>query len=42
MKATTLVDVYHAISGGGEIITLDENTISAAAKCINRMIELGA
>lgn len=42
MKATTLVDVYNIINGcGGEEITLDEETRTKAAVCINRMIELG-
>ncbi|MDO5128082.1 MAG: quinolinate synthase NadA [Eubacteriales bacterium] len=42
MKATTLVDVLHTIEGcGGEEIILDDATIHAAKKCIDRMIELG-
>lgn len=42
MKATTLVDVYHAVSGtGGEEILLDEDTITKARACIDKMIELG-
>ncbi len=42
MKATSLVDVYHAVSGtGGEEISLDDETIRKAQVCINRMIELG-
>jgi quinolinate synthase len=42
MKATSLVDVYHAVNGnGGEEILLDEDTIRDARKCIDKMIELG-
>ena len=42
MKATSLIDVYHAVSGcGGEEIQLDNETISKARVCIDRMIELG-
>lgn len=42
MKLTTLVDVYHAVSGeGGDEILLDADTIVKARKCIDRMIELG-
>lgn len=42
MKATSLIDVYHTVSGlGGEEICLDEETIRKARKCIDRMIELG-
>ena len=42
MKATTLVDVYRAVSGtGGETLEMDEETIAAARRCIDRMIELG-
>ncbi|MGI6264691.1 MAG: quinolinate synthase NadA [Acutalibacteraceae bacterium] len=42
MKATTLVDVYHAITGqGGEEIALDEETMRKARVCIDKMIELG-
>lgn len=42
MKATSLVDVYYAISGvGGEEILLDDETIEKAYLCIGRMIELG-
>lgn len=42
MKATTLVDVYHAVTGaGGEEILLDEDTITKAGACIDKMIELG-
>lgn len=42
MKATTLVDVYNTILGnGGEEITLDDETITKARNCIDKMIELG-
>ena len=42
MKATSLTDVYHAVSGtGGEVISLDEETIRKARVCIDRMIEWG-
>ncbi len=42
MKLTTLPDVYACLKGeGGEEIILDEDTRVKAAKCIERMIELG-
>lgn len=42
MKATTLVDVYRTIIGnGGEEIQLDDETMTKARKCIDKMIELG-
>lgn len=42
MKLTTLTDVYRTVSGqGGAEITLDEDTIVKARRCIDRMIELG-
>ena len=42
MKATTLVDLYNTMLGkGGEEITLDEETIIKAKKCIDKMLELG-
>lgn len=42
MKATTLVDVYRVLTGeAGEEIVLDEQTIAAARRCIDKMIELG-
>ncbi|MBQ8540918.1 MAG: quinolinate synthase NadA [Clostridia bacterium] len=42
MKATTLVDVYNILKGdGGEEILLDDETISKARACIDKMIELG-
>ena len=37
-----LVDLYNTIEGkGGEEITLDEETIIKAKKCIDKMLELG-
>lgn len=42
MKATTLVDVYNTMTGnGGEEIVLDEETMTKARVCIDKMIELG-
>ena len=42
MKATSLMDVYHNVSGnGGEEIHLDDETLRKARVCIDRMIELG-
>ena len=42
MKATSLVDIYHAVSGvGGEEILLDDETVRKARVCIDRMIEMG-
>ncbi|MGN1345835.1 MAG: quinolinate synthase NadA [Eubacteriales bacterium] len=42
MKATSLVDVYHVLTGsGGEEIQLAEETMEKARVCIDRMIELG-
>lgn len=42
MKATSLMDVYHTLSGnGGEEIHLDSKTLQKARVCIDRMIELG-
>lgn len=42
MKSTSLMDVYHAVSGnGGEEISLDDETLRKARVCIDRMIELG-
>ena len=42
MKSTTLVDVLHAVKGnGGAIINLDDETITKAKACIDKMIELG-
>lgn len=42
MKSTTLTDVYHAVMGmAGEEIVLDNETITKAKACIDKMIELG-
>lgn len=42
MKATTLVDVYNAVCGGGGLeITFDEQTAAKARRCIDEMIRLG-
>ena len=41
MKLTALSDVYYALTGGGEEISLSKETIEAARRCIDRMIELG-
>lgn len=42
MKSTTLVDVLHTVTGnGGAIINLDDETITNAKACIDKMIELG-
>ncbi|MDE5771996.1 MAG: quinolinate synthase NadA [Ruminococcus sp.] len=42
MKATSLIDVYHAVAGvGGEEILLDDETVKKARLCIDRMIKLG-
>ncbi len=42
MKLTTIMDVYNTVKGiGGEEITLSDDTIKKAVKCINKMIELG-
>lgn len=42
MKATTLMDLYHCVSGrSGEEILLDETTIKQARKCIDEMIRMG-
>ena len=41
MKLTTLYDVYHALTGEGEEILMDTQTITDARKCIDKMIELG-
>lgn len=42
MKATTLPDVYNCLLGrGGEEIVMDEELISSAVKCIEKMIEYG-
>jgi len=42
MKITTLIDALNCLRGdGGEEITLDDETITAARGCIDKMIELG-
>ncbi|MCL2077577.1 MAG: quinolinate synthase NadA [Oscillospiraceae bacterium] len=42
MKITTLVDLYHSLSGkGGEEIVLPQDLIRDARKCIDEMIRLG-
>lgn len=42
MKATTLIDVYHNLTGQfGEEIQLDAQTIQDARRCIDKMIALG-
>jgi len=42
MRITTLIDVLNCVEGvSGDEIILDEQTISDAKKCINKMIELG-
>lgn len=41
MRLTTLVDVYECVNGGGTEITLPEDTLVGARKCIDEMIRLG-
>lgn len=42
MKVTTLMDVYHVLSGsGGEEMILPSHVMEGAGRCIRRMIELG-
>ncbi len=42
MKKSTLPDVYNVLTGrGGAEITLDEETIAKARKCIDEMLRLG-
>lgn len=42
MRITTLVDVLNCVHGiSGEEMTLDDETIAHARKCIDKMIELG-
>ncbi len=42
MQATTLMDVYRAVSGtGGEEIVISDELIAASRKCINEMLRLG-
>ncbi|MBP1757910.1 MAG: quinolinate synthetase [Firmicutes bacterium] len=42
MKKTTLMDVYHCVNGtGGEEITLSQEVMIGARRCIDEMIRLG-
>lgn len=42
MQATTLMDVYHCVSGvGGEEIVMPDSTIEQARRCIDEMLRLG-
>ena len=42
MKLTTLMDIYHCLQGsGGEEITLPQDVMQGAGRCIRRMVELG-
>ena len=42
MKLTTLMDIYHCLQGsGGEEITLPQDVMQGAGRCICRMVELG-
>ncbi len=42
MKATTLSDVYHCLTGdGGEVIDMEESVRLSAVKCIEEMIKYG-
>ena len=42
MKLTTLMDIYHCLQGsGGEKITLPQDVMQGAGRCIRRMVELG-
>lgn len=42
MKVTTLVDILNVLKGvGGEEINLSDEVMNGAARCINKMIELG-
>lgn len=42
MKLTTLTDVYNCVKGtGGEEITLPEDVMKEAKRCIDKMIEMG-
>lgn len=42
MKITTLMDIYNCLKGcGGEEITLPEDVMEGAGRCIHRMVELG-
>jgi len=42
MKLTTLMDIYHCLQGsGGEEITLPQDVMQGAVRCIRCMVELG-
>ena len=42
MKLTTLPDIYRCLLGtGGEQITLPDEIMAGAGRCIRRMVELG-
>ncbi|MCD7772776.1 MAG: quinolinate synthase NadA [Ruminococcus sp.] len=41
MKSTTLVDVYNAVCGEGEEISMSDKLIREAGRCIFKMVELG-
>ena len=42
MKLTTLMDIYHCLQGsGGEEITLPQDVMQGAGRCIRRMVALG-
>ncbi|MDR2616092.1 MAG: quinolinate synthase NadA [Oscillospiraceae bacterium] len=41
MKLTTLMDLYHCISGDGDEIVLEPRLIADARRCIDEMIRLG-
>ena len=42
MKLTTLMDIYHCLQGSdGEEITLPQDVMQGAGRCIRRMVELG-
>ena len=41
-KLTTLMDIYHCLQGsGGEEITLPQDVMQGAGRCIRRMVALG-
>ena len=42
MKLTTLMDIYHCLQGSdGEEITLPQDVMQGAGRCIRRMVALG-
>ena len=41
MRLTTLPDVYRCVTGGGYEVTLPEETLAQARRCIDEMIRLG-